>query len=287
MASSPSSASGSDTPVTSMVSIAAPAVIDNDTREFDVNDSTSPARTTAPLKSVKLTVLTSVKVIEPSAILEIASAKTFVISNDLTLTSENGNSNVNINFRDGGDVVYKSDSLGALSSTTATSLRTLITGTSGSGDLLFATNPTILTGITSTSTSFNLINSGVTSLSFGGDAESITIGSTTGTTTINHALSVPKNATFGTTISDTFTCNSLFNAALGDITIRGGLTDPMRLGRGSGEVATNTAIGVRTINSVTSGFRNTSTGYESLLTVNSGSRNTAFGHNITSSRSWK
>ncbi len=213
-----------------------------------------------------------------SATLEIASAKTLVISTDLTLTSENGNSNVNINFRDGGDVVYKSDSLGALSSTTATSLRTLITGTSGSGDLLFATNPTILTGITSTSTSFSLINSGVTSLLFGGDAESITIGSITGTTTINHALSVPKNATFGTTISDTFTCNSLFNAALGDITIRGGLTDPMRLGRGSGEVATNTAIGVRTINSVTSGFRNTSTGYESLLTVNSGSRNTAFGH---------
>ena len=52
----------------------------------------------------------------------------------------------------------------------------MITGTTGLTDLVFQTNPTIQTGISTTSTGFNLINSGATSIQFGGTAQAIDMG---------------------------------------------------------------------------------------------------------------
>ena len=183
-------------------------------------------------------------------------------------------------MRQGGNVAYTSDTLASFAATTATQIRGVITETTGTGDLVFGTNPIIDTGLRTTSTGFNLLNSGATNIQFGGVATQIDIGADTGTTTIRHDLVVEDDLTVGTTSGDNFVCNATFNSANADILIRGGATDPMRVGRGVGAVNTNTVLGVRGLNSVTSGSQNTSIGFESLLTVNAGAANTAIGNRV-------
>ena len=215
-----------------------------------------------------------------SATLTVASAKTLEVQRDLVLTSDNSASSITTNLRQGGNVAYTSDTLASFAATTATQIRGVITETTGTGDLVFATNPIFETGLRTSSTGFNLINSGATNIQFGGVATQIDIGADTGTTTIRHDLVVEDDLTVGTTSGDNFTCNATFNSANADIQIRGGATDPMRVGRGVGSVNTNTVLGVRGLNSVTSGSQNTSIGFESLLTVNAGAANTAIGNRV-------
>ncbi|NBO99914.1 MAG: hypothetical protein EBU90_07265 [Proteobacteria bacterium] len=59
--------------------------------------------------------------------------------------------------------------------------------------------------ITSTATTFNLLNSTVTALNVGGAATTIEIGAVTGTTSINNALTVDGNSTLGNAATDTTT----------------------------------------------------------------------------------
>ena len=215
-----------------------------------------------------------------SATLTVASSKKLEIQRDVILTTDNGTASITANLRNGGNVAYTSDTLASFASTTATQLRTLISGTTGSDSLVFQTNPIILTGLRTTSTGFDLLNSGATSIQFGGAAQVIDIGDSTGTTTINHDLVVTGDITSGVNENDNLTCNATFNSANADILIRGGATDPMRLGRGVGAVNTNTAVGVRAINAVTSGSQNTAYGFETLLTTNAGAANTAVGNRV-------
>lgn len=56
--------------------------------------------------------------------------------------------------------------------------------------------------ITSSATSFNLLNSTVTSLFLGGDATTVQIGASTGTTAIKNALTVDGNVTLGNASGD-------------------------------------------------------------------------------------
>jgi len=53
--------------------------------------------------------------------------------------------------------------------------------------------------------------------------------------------------------------------------------DGMTVGRGGGEVATNTAVGASALNSTTSGGSNTAVGYQSLYSNQTGIENTAVG----------
>ena len=254
-------------------------VTENETQVLTNKTLTNPTFTTPTLGAAVATSINGLEIASTaSATLDIQSGKTFDINNDLTLTSDNANGNVNVNFRVGGDVAFKSDTLAAFSSTTATQLRTLISGTTGTDELVFQTNPVILTGLTTTSTGFALINSGAQSIQFGGAATQIDIGSQTGTVTLNGDLVVGKDITVGTANTDLFTCNARIDIANSDILIRGGSSDPMTVGRGTGAVATNTAVGKQALFSVSSGSQNTATGYESLLTANSGSGNTGYGY---------
>ena len=254
-------------------------VTENETQVLTNKTLTNPTFTTPTLGAAVATSINGLEITSTaSATLDIQSGKTFDINNDLTLTSDNATGNVNVNFRVGGDVAYKSDTLAAFSSTTATQLRTLISGTTGTDELVFQTNPVILTGLTTTSTGFALINSGAQSIQFGGAATQIDIGNTSGTTTISGDLVVEKDLTVGGANTDLFTCNARIDVANSDILIRGGSSDPMTVGRGTGAVATNTAVGKQALFSVSSGSQNTATGYESLLTANSGSGNTGYGY---------
>ena len=215
-----------------------------------------------------------------SATLDIATSKILDVNDSLTLTSDNPAATVAVNFRVGGDVAYRSDTLASFSSTTSTQMRGLITDTTGLDKLVFQTNPTILTGITTTSAGFNLVNTGATSILFGGAAGSIVMGASTGDTTINHDLIIKEDLTCGVDTNDTATFNGIVNVENADLVIRGTSNDPMQIGRGGGAVNTNTRVGTSALAANTSGSQNTAFGYQALFTNNIGASNTAIGHRV-------
>jgi hypothetical protein len=82
-----------------------------------------------------------------------------------------------------------------LTTGTSATLAAAITDETGSGSLVFATTPTLATPIvtsslTTTSSSFSLINSTATTVNFAGAATTIAIGNATGTLTVNNASTV-------------------------------------------------------------------------------------------------
>ena len=215
-----------------------------------------------------------------SATLDIATSKILDVNDSLTLSSDNPATTVAINFRVGGDVAYRSDTLASFSSTTSTQMRGLVSDTTGLDKLVFQTNPTILTGITTTSAGFDLINSGATSIQFGGAASSIAIGATTGDTTFNHDVILSEDLTVGVDTNDNTVFNGNVNIENVDLIIRGTSLDPMSVGRGGGAVNSNTRVGVSALAANTSGSQNTAIGYQALLTNNIGASNTAIGNRV-------
>ena len=256
-------------------------VTETETQVLTNKTLTSPTLSTPILGAATATSINGLEIASTaSAVLDIQSGKTVDINNDLTLKSDNNTGNTNVNFRIGGDVAFKSDTLASFASTTATQLRTLISGTTGVDDLVFQTSPVILTSLVTTSTGFALLNSGAQSIQFGGAATAIDMGSQSGTVTANGDVVVGKDLTVGTANTDLFQCNARIDVANSDILIRGGTSDPMTVGRGTSAVATNTAIGKQSLLSVVSGSQNSAVGYESLLTINSGAGNTGLGHQV-------
>ena len=256
-------------------------VTETETQVLTNKTLTNPTLTTPTLGAASATSINGLEIASTaSAVLDIQSGKTVDINNDLTLKSDNNTGNTNVNFRVGGDVAFKSDTLASFASTTATQLRTLISGTTGVDDLVFQTSPVILTSLVTTSTGFALLNSGAQSILFGGAATAIDMGSQSGTVTANGDVVVGKDLTVGTANTDLFQCNARIDVANSDILIRGGTSDPMTVGRGTSAVATNTAIGKQSLLSVVSGSQNSAVGYESLLTINSGAGNTGLGHQV-------
>ncbi|MEK6654904.1 MAG: hypothetical protein AABY92_07145, partial [Thermodesulfobacteriota bacterium] len=75
--------------------------------------------------------------------------------------------------------------------------------------------------LTTTATTFNLLNSTATTVNFAGAGTTISLGAATGTTTLNHALSVKGTTTLGDASADALTINaatlSLANASTLDL----------------------------------------------------------------------
>jgi len=87
--------------------------------------------------------------------LTIADGKTFTASNTVTLSGTDGST---MAFGAGGTVAYTSDKLSAFASTTSAELRGVISDETGTGSLVFATSPTLVTPILGTPTSVTLTN---------------------------------------------------------------------------------------------------------------------------------
>ena len=209
---------------------------------------------------------------------EVSATKAVKADRSLLFTSDNNGSQISINFRQGGNVAYRSDTLASFSSTTSTQLRGLISDTTGLDRLVFQTNPTILTGIATTSSTFTLLNAAATTITAFGAATTINMGAAGGTFNINQNLVVTEDLTVGTGISDNITINGTLNAENADILIRGG-SNPIRIGRGGGAVVSNTRVGFNALQSNISGARNTAFGYSALGTINTGDDNVAIGYN--------
>ncbi|MDD5482010.1 MAG: hypothetical protein PHR64_03685, partial [Candidatus Shapirobacteria bacterium] len=82
-----------------------------------------------------------------------------------------------------------------ISTISADNLRASVSGTTGTGSLVFGTSPAITTSLTTGSASFDLINTTATTVNFGGAATALNLGATTGTTTIrNTSLALSANS---------------------------------------------------------------------------------------------
>ena len=254
-------------------------VTETDTQTLTNKTLSSPILSAPTLGAATATSINGLEITSTaSAVLDIAADKTLDVNRDIVLTSDDNANAVNVNFRNGGDVAYKSDTLASFSSTTSTQVRGLVSDTTGTGKLVFQTSPFIETAIQTGSATFGLINATATTINFAGAATAINIGASTGTTTISHDVVLSKDLTVGGTSADTILLNGTVNIENADLSIRGTATDPMRIGRGNGAVSSNTGVGTRVLNSASSAAFNTGFGFETLFTANSGSRNTAVGY---------
>ena len=254
-------------------------VTETDTQTLTNKTLSSPILSAPTLGAATATSINGLEITSTaSAVLDIAADKTLDVNRDIVLTSDDNANAVNVNFRNGGDVAYKSDTLASFSSTTSTQVRGLVSDTTGTGKLVFQTSPFIETAIQTGSATFGLLNATATTINFAGAATAINIGASTGTTTIAHDVVLSKDLTVGGTSADTILLNGTVNIENADLSIRGTSNDPMRIGRGNGAIASNTGVGTRVLNSAGSAAFNTGLGFETLFTANSGSRNTAVGY---------
>lgn len=254
-------------------------VTETDTQVLTNKTLVSPTLTGPALGAATATSINGLGVVSTaSASINILSAKSLEVQRSCLFTTDNNSGTVTVNFRNGGNVAYRSDTLASFSSTTSTQLRGLISDSTGLDRLVFQTSPNILTSLNTTSTSFNLLNAGASTVNFAGAATTLSIGATTGTTTVNNDTVLSKDLTVGATSADIITLNGTVNSENADIVIRGSGADPMSIGRGSGNVTTNTRVGVRALNAVTNGSQNTAYGYEAGYTLNAGAANLAVGN---------
>ena len=167
--------------------------------------------------------------------LDIADLKTVTFNNTLGFLGTDGAS---VDFDAGGGagakVAYDSYHLGKFALTTSTQLSGKIQDKSGSGQLVFHTNPIFIDSIGTSSNAFDLINTSALGVNAFGAATQIEIGATSGTTSINHNLTVDGNATLGDAETDTHIVNGSCNFETTDITIRGTDAAPISIGRGGG-----------------------------------------------------
>ena len=90
-----------------------------------------------------------------SATLTVANGKTLTVSNTLTFTGTDSSS---VAFGAGGTVAYTGGTLAQFASTTSSQLAGVISDETGSGSLVFATSPTLVTPLLGTPTSGTLTN---------------------------------------------------------------------------------------------------------------------------------
>ena len=96
-----------------------------------------------------------------------------------------------------------------LATPTSANLGNAVSGSAGTGSIVFSISPAISTSLTTGSSSFDLINTTATTVNFAKAATALSIGAPTGTTTINNALTVAGNLTVSgtTTTVDSTTIN--------------------------------------------------------------------------------
>ena len=127
------------------------------------------------------------------------------------------------------------DTLAILNTTTSTSSTTgavTVAGGVGIVENLNVGGDTVLTGdlavnggdITTTATTFNLVNANATTLNIGGAATAIDIGAATGTTSVNNALSVDGNFDVGGASNFTVDASNGNTETAGNMIVGGDLT---------------------------------------------------------------
>ena len=98
-------------------------------------------------------------------------------------------------------VARNTNTLDYFSATTSAQLASIISDETGTGKLVFATNPTFTTSVETDSLSFNVFNTTATTVQAFGAATTLSIGATSGNTTVRNSLIVSGNLTVNGTTS--------------------------------------------------------------------------------------
>jgi hypothetical protein len=132
-------------------------VISDETGSGALVFATSPTLVTPVLGVASATSVNKVAITTPatSATLTIADGKTLTASNTLTFT---GTDTSSVAFGTGGTVAYTANKLSVFAATTSAELAGVISDETGSGALVFATSPTLVTPVLGTPSSGNLSN---------------------------------------------------------------------------------------------------------------------------------
>ena len=117
--------------------------------------ATSPTLVTPVLGVATATSINKLAITAPttSATLTIADGKTLTVSNTLTFT---GTDTSSVAFGTGGTVVYTSNKLSVHAATTSSELAGVISDETGSGSLVFATSPTLVTPVLGVATATSI-----------------------------------------------------------------------------------------------------------------------------------
>ena len=180
------------------------SVISDETGTGELVFANSPNLITPSLGDAIATTINKVAITPPASgsTITIADGKVLAVNNSLTFTGTDSSS---VAFGAGGTVLYATNKLSDLASTSSSELAGVISDETGTGYLVFSntpslTSPVVATALTTTSTSFDLINTTATTVNLAGGATAISIGSSanagSGLTTINHNLQVAGNITF-------------------------------------------------------------------------------------------
>jgi hypothetical protein len=131
-----------------------------------------------------------------------------------------------------------SGTLAQFAATTSSQLAGVISDETGSGALVFGTSPTLTTSLATASVSFDLIDTGATTVNFARAATALTAGATTGTLTL-------RNPTIATSV--TSGTLALFNTGLTGTLSIGGATGTINIGSSTTtktvNIATATTVG--------------------------------------------
>ena len=167
--------------------------------------ATSPTLVTPTLGEATATKINKITFTAPAtgATLTIADGKTLTVSNTLTFTGTDGSS---VGFGGGGTVAYTANKLSAFAATSSAELAGVISDETGSGALVFANSPTLVTpalGV-ATATSVNKVaitapaSSATLAIADGGTLETSGGHSLTLTTTGETNVTLPTSGTLAT-----------------------------------------------------------------------------------------
>lgn len=182
-------------------------VISDETGSGSLVFATSPTLVTPTIGVATATSINKVTITTPSngSTLTIADGKTATINNTLTFSGTDAST---VTFGAGGTVVYTSNKLSALSSTTSSELAGVISDETGIGSLVFATAPTFSSNVDSSATFGAFASATALTLGYTGTAAS-TLNVSTGAVAAN----VTKIINIGTGGANTSITNINFGSA--------------------------------------------------------------------------
>ena len=125
-----------------------------------------------------------------------------------------------------GTLAITGNPLSQFAATTSAELAGVISDETGSGALVFGTNPNITTSITTGTTTFALFNTNATTINFAGAATALNVGAATGTTNVKNNLDVDLDLNVdGGDITTNATTFNLINTTATTLNIGGAATD--------------------------------------------------------------